>query len=102
MDTALYLRSLAALAAVLGLLFVLVWFLRRFGAGRMVSLASGKRRLNIVETLGVDARRRLILVRRDDVEHLILLGPTTDLLIERTIAAPAASAGSADGKEERA
>lgn len=102
MDTVLYLRSLAALAAVLGGLFILVWLLRRFGVGRMASLASGKRRLNIVETLGVDARRRLVLVRRDGVEHLILLGPATDLLIERAITASAASTEPVDGKEENA
>ena len=45
----------------------------------------------------VDAKRRLVLVRRDDVEHLILLGPASDLVVERGIAMPAEEAAEASG-----
>ncbi|HPF46264.1 MAG: FliO/MopB family protein [Alphaproteobacteria bacterium] len=44
-----------------------------------------KKRLNIVEILPVDAKRRLMLIRRDDKEHLIMLGAERDLLIEQNI-----------------
>lgn len=44
-----------------------------------------ERRLGIVETTHVDARRRLVLVRRDDVEHLIMIGGPIDMLIEQKI-----------------
>ncbi|MFT4346899.1 hypothetical protein [Bartonella ancashensis] len=39
-------------------------------------------RLAILDTIAVDRVRRLILVRRDDVEHLILIGGTTDIVVE--------------------
>jgi len=40
------------------------------------------RRLGMVETASVDAHRKLILIRRDTVEHLIMTGGPVDVLIE--------------------
>lgn len=82
-----YLRYLVSLLLVLGLIGLFAWLLRRFGPpGRFRS--PGQRRLSIVEILPLDARRRLILVRRDDTEHLVLLGQTEDLVVESGIAVP--------------
>ena len=39
----------------------------------------------MVETASVDARRKLILIRRDNVEHLIMTGGPVDVLIETGI-----------------
>jgi flagellar protein FliO/FliZ len=47
------------------------------------------KRLSIVEVSPVDAKRRLVLVRRDGVEHLVLLGATNETVIETGIAPPA-------------
>lgn len=44
------------------------------------------RRLDVVEHAAVDGRRRLILVRRDEVEHLIMTGGPVDVVIETGIA----------------
>jgi len=44
-----------------------------------------ERRLSIVEHASVDGRRRLVLVRRDNVEHLIMTGGPVDVLIESGI-----------------
>lgn len=66
-----------AFVLVLGLIALAAWALRRFGPGGLgVSLGRSlrARRLTIVETLPLDPRHRLVLVRRDDREHLILLG----------------------------
>jgi len=52
-------------------------------------MASGRRskqaRLAITDAASVDDRRKLVLVRRDDVEHLIMIGGTTDMVIESDI-----------------
>ena len=86
-----YVRFLLALLFVLGLIGLLAFVLRRFGMGAVrvspAFRAKGRteQRLAVVEVAVVDARRRLVLVRRDDTEHLILLGQTTDLLIESGI-----------------
>ncbi len=50
-----------------------------------------ERRLAIVETTSVDNRRRLLLVRRDGVEHLIMTGGPVDVVIETGIGATAVS-----------
>ena len=44
-----------------------------------------ERRLAISEQFNIDSRRRLILIRRDDVEHLIMTGGPIDMLIETGI-----------------
>jgi hypothetical protein len=48
-------------------------------------------RLQVLDAAAVDARRRLVLVRRDDVEHLIMIGGPSDLVIESRITASAPS-----------
>jgi len=85
-----YLRFVLALVLVLGLILLLAWLLRRFGAGGLVR-PGGKRRLQIVETAAAGPRHRLMLVRRDDTEHLILMGPNGDVVVERGIHPPADS-----------
>jgi flagellar protein FliO/FliZ len=75
-----------ALATVIVLIGVLTYFVKRFGliAGVSGKKSAGKR-LGIIEVANVDAKRRLILVRRDATEHLILLGLDGDLLVEQGI-----------------
>lgn len=50
-----------------------------------------ERRLDVVEQSNVDGRRRLVLIRRDDVEHLIMTGGPVDVVIETGIGARAKS-----------
>jgi flagellar protein FliO/FliZ len=83
-----YMRFVVALVFVLALIGVLTALARRFGWGyRQPSMRGKKRRLSIVETMPVDAKRRLLLVRRDATEHLILLGAGPDVVVEAGIAA---------------
>lgn len=49
------------------------------------------KRLSVIEQTSVDSRRKLILVRRDGVEHLIMTGGPVDVVIETGIGAPAPS-----------
>jgi len=84
MDLVSGLRFVLALVVVLGLIAALAWILRRYGAGR-VTLGAGKGRLGVVEASHIDAKRRLVLIRRDGVEHLLLLGPTSETVIETGI-----------------
>ena len=87
MSLDLYTRFVVALVAILALLAAFAWLMRRYGAGR--TMGGGKRRLSIVEVAPIDGKRRLVLLRRDVTEHLVLLGPDGALLVESGIAAPA-------------
>src|SRR5262245_55522930 len=52
-------------------------------------------RLGVSEQATVDCRRKLVLVRRDDVEHLIMTGGPVDVVIETgiSVARPEPGAG---------
>jgi flagellar protein FliO/FliZ len=86
----LYTRFVVALVAILALLAVFAWLVRRYGVGGRPA-AGAKRRLAIVEVAPIDGKRRLVLLRRDDTEHLVLLGPENALLVESGIAVPSRS-----------
>jgi flagellar protein FliO/FliZ len=83
-----------AFLLVLGLIGVGAWGLRRFTSGRLGGASTRGRqpRLGVIDYASVDARRRLILVRRDNVEHLLMIGGPTDVVVEanivRAVAAP--------------
>jgi flagellar biogenesis protein FliO len=71
--------------AVLAIL-VLLWIAKRLLGGTFVSGGRGRHlRLAVMDATPVDSRRRLVLVRRDDVEHLILIGGPTDVVVEQNI-----------------
>lgn len=89
MDASNYVRFVAALLFVLALIAFATWLAKRFGmGGRVNAVRRGERRLQMVEAMTVDAKHRAVLIRRDDVEHLVLLGPTADVVIETGINAP--------------
>ncbi len=81
-----YLRFILALLIVLGLIGGFAWLARRSGMG---GIQTGKRgrsdRLEVVEAVSIDPRRRLVIVRRDDREHLLLLGPESETVVEAGI-----------------
>lgn len=91
MDLVSGFRFVLALVVVIGLIAALAWLLRKYGNGR-VTLGGGKGRLAVVEAAHIDAKRRMVLVRRDDVEHLILLAPNSETVIETGIASGASFA----------
>ena len=92
MEMETYLRFALALGFVLALIVAASWVMRRLGYGALTPVRTGKvRRLGVVEVAQIDARRRLVLVRRDGVEHLVLLGMNSDLILETGIRPPAAA-----------
>ena len=89
MDFDLYLRFALALVLVLGLIALLAWMLRRFGMGMKMSKG---RRLGVSEVQMLGPRHKLMLVRRDEVEHLVILGPAGETVVETGIKAPSSFA----------
>jgi len=86
-ELGMVLKFLIAFAILLCVAFLALWAVRRI-SGR-ADLAAGGRgrqpRLGVLEAMAVDQRRRLVLVRRDNVEHLILIGGPADLVVESSI-----------------
>jgi hypothetical protein len=106
-ESVIYAISIVLLIGVCGLGF---WFARQsLGLGGVPLFAPKHRRLGVVESAYVDSRRRLLLVRRDNVEHLIMIGGPVDMLVETGITPqrpaiigleqPAGSHGALNGRD---
>lgn len=87
-------RFFLAFLIVLAAIGIFAWGMRRFAAGRLGGgSARGRQpRLAVIDYASVDGRRRLILVRRDNVEHLLMIGGPTDVVVEPNIVRAVAAA----------
>jgi flagellar protein FliO/FliZ len=76
-----------AFVVVLALIGVVAWLIRRFASNRLGANTQRGRmpRLAVIDAAAVDGRRRLVLVRRDNVEHLLMIGGPTDIVVEPNI-----------------
>lgn len=78
-----FIKTIAALIFVLCLIWAFAYVLKRFGFGGVPRVKQkAERRLEILEILPLEPRKRLLLIRRDDQEHLILSGPESDVVVE--------------------
>ncbi|MBI3440334.1 MAG: FliO/MopB family protein [Proteobacteria bacterium] len=87
MDTMLLLKFFSAFAFVIILMLLLSLVMKRIGLSGALTPATGKRRLKVIEFLPLDHRRRLVLIKRDDQEHLLVLGPQGETVVESNIPA---------------
>jgi flagellar protein FliO/FliZ len=80
-------RFFIAFLVVLALIGATAWLVRRFGANRLGGAGARGRqpRLAVIDAATVDGRRRLVLIRRDNIEHLLMIGGPTDLVVEPNI-----------------
>ena len=90
MEIALIIKAILTLVFVLGLLFLTVWGLKycehKSANNPLFNKIRTQRRLEILENSRIDLRNSLVLVRRDNTEHLLLLSPAGNTLIEsRTV-----------------
>ncbi|MBD9372571.1 flagellar biosynthetic protein FliO [Rhizobium sp. ARZ01] len=79
---------IAAVAVLAGLacLALALWVVRRRPSSPFIRGGRNRQpRLSVLDAAAVDTRRRLVLVRRDDVEHLLMIGGPTDIVIESRI-----------------
>jgi len=95
MDILSVLRTLGALAVVLGLLGGALWVVRRYDIRLPTRfMADGQtRRLAVVERLALDARRSVALIRCGEQEHLVLIAPEGLLALDGTAGATAPRMG---------
>jgi flagellar protein FliO/FliZ len=86
---------LLAFVVILIFIGVIAWVIRRIARGRRGSAARTRQpRLAVLDTIMVDTRRQLVIIRRDNIEHLLMIGGGSDLVIETNIVrASTANAG---------
>jgi flagellar protein FliO/FliZ len=78
-------RAIFGLVFVLGLIGLVAWAARRYAPQLLARLSAerGERRMQVVETLVLDPARRLVLVRVDNEERLLILGEGRELIEPR-------------------
>lgn len=79
-----YLRFVMALVFVMGLMGGLYLILRKFNLGAMPAMGA-KRRLKVVESLMIDSRHRAVILSHDDKEHLVILSPSGETVVQTSI-----------------
>jgi hypothetical protein len=94
-----------ALAAVIGVRA----YMSGTSPGELLFKARPEPRLSVIEHANLDGKRKLVLIRRDDVEHLIMTGGPVDVVLEtgigekrRPVAEPAAAAATVFARPARA
>jgi hypothetical protein len=77
---------LAAVCLLIGVALVFVLFRIVFGRGiKLPGGRSRQQRLGVVDAFEVDRQRQLVIVRRDNVEHLLMIGGPNDVVVESSI-----------------
>lgn len=82
-------QYLVIFAIIFSVLAAIVFVVRRLTGGGRALQTRGARarqpRLGIIDVYELDRSRQLILLRRDNVEHLLLVGGPNDVVVERNI-----------------
>ena len=80
-------KFVIAFVLVMALIGLTAWLIRQFSSARPNSAGGRSRqpRLAVLDSAVVDARRRLVLIRRDNVEHLLMIGGPTDVVVEANV-----------------
>lgn len=83
------LQMISALAFVLALMGLLALILKRFGLNGPVAtpVPGTTPRLRILEILSLSPQHRALIIARDDTQHLVILGPNGETVVETGIKA---------------
>jgi len=84
MEVDLWIRALLALLLVGGLIGIAALIAKKFMPSHLVARHQKDKRVNILETTYIDPKHRLLLIKRDETEHLILIG-NNSMVIERNV-----------------
>lgn len=90
------LKMLAALGVVIATMFGFGLLAKKAGLAGPQILDRAKRRLKFIEALPLDGKRRLVLVSCDGKQHLLVLGPNNETVVDTDITAIETKAESSD------
>ena len=87
LDFVMWIMLFAVLAGAgfVGYVFLTGQQFAGFGGGGTFFAPKAEKRVDVVEQVSIDARRKLVLIRRDEVEHLVMTGGPVDVVIETGI-----------------
>lgn len=74
-DTISYYKFVAALAFVIAAIYLFAFLAKKMGLGTGQNPFLKSRRLNVIETIMLDTKNKVVLIRCDHEEHLLCIGP---------------------------
>ena len=84
-------RMVIALIFVLSLILLGMYLVKRFGKGwGLQHIPMNKRRMQILESISLGPKQRIIIVKRDDKEHVLIVGHDSATVLETDISKNAA------------
>ena len=86
-------RLIMAMAFVLSLMGLLAFALKKLGLAGAMPVNTNKKRLKLIEVLHLGNRHKAALIQRDGTQHLVILGPNGETVVETNIEPPQDSAG---------
>lgn len=96
------LTAIIIVAVALLALVGVFWLIRNRAASTFIRGGKNRQpRLAVLDATAVDTRRRLVLIRRDDVEHLVMIGGPTDVVIESRIVHPEQAGGARQAEQQQ-
>ena len=78
-------RIVFALIAVLGMIGLAAMAAKKAGLVNRNGLGVARKRLRIIEALPLDQRRRAVILKCDDREHLLILNANSVTVVERDL-----------------
>nr|WP_321459995.1 flagellar biosynthetic protein FliO [uncultured Cohaesibacter sp.] len=85
-ESGVLVQVLIGFGVILILIFLLTWIMKKLNlVSARIARQGEDPRLSIKEVIAIDHKRRLLLVQRDNIEHLLLIGGESDLLVEHHI-----------------
>ncbi|WP_411817684.1 flagellar biosynthetic protein FliO [Hyphococcus sp. DH-69] len=79
------LRVVFGFVVVLGMIGLAAYAAQKAGLSTMNGVTGRKKRLSLREVLPLDARRRVAIIKCDDTEYLIMLGPQGETVIDKEL-----------------
>jgi flagellar biogenesis protein FliO len=84
MDSTYYLKAFIALFFIISLILIVGLVFRKYFAAGLINKEFIKnKRLSIIETKFIDYKTKLLLVKLDNTEYLLLVGKEKDLIIDK-------------------
>ena len=87
MEEVEYIKVILGFIFVVTLIVLIAFIINYFGLNefKFANKSKKERRLEVIETLILDTKRRLLLIKRDNTEHLLLMGKDSEQIIEKDI-----------------
>lgn len=75
-------RVFTSLVGVLALIMLVAWSARKLGLQKRFATLRSDARLQLVESIYIDSRHRVVILRRDGREHVLLVSQQQTLVLE--------------------